>query len=283
MSFLAVRFRSLLNTLSATGIRFLQPRFGQRSRKNGGRLALATLVRLFIKTEVSKEGFVRSVYGPWLSSRYEDRTFRLCLRGSYGFFYSNYLRKYKLSDFHFIDVGANQGLFSLIASENPRCRQSFAFEPNPDTVHHLSLNVQKNAAKIEIHPCAISSEDGVRKLNVPFGHSGAAALVGPGASGQMIDVETSGSEYLVSVFGSRSGPFLLKIDVEGHEHEVLSVFSEAGLLSRTHSLWIEVRPSTYIPIRELAEVHGLSEIYRTNSAQHWDVLFQRNVDSMDSN
>ena len=48
--------------------------------------------------------------------------------GSYGNFYSDRLKKEK-NKFLFIDIGANQGLYSIIAAKNKKNIKSYAFEP----------------------------------------------------------------------------------------------------------------------------------------------------------
>ena len=61
---------------------------------------------------------------------FKDPTFRYCNGGAYGNFYSKYLTNQNFF-FHFIDVGANIGIYSLIASKNNNCIKIDAFEPNP--------------------------------------------------------------------------------------------------------------------------------------------------------
>ena len=36
---------------------------------------------------ISKSGFLKSYYGPYIKENWSDITFRFCLRGSYGNFY----------------------------------------------------------------------------------------------------------------------------------------------------------------------------------------------------
>jgi len=59
--------------------------------------------------------YVKSFYGPLMFENWRDVTFRFCIRGSYGTVFSDYLKNYT-KPFCFIDIGANQGLYSLIGA-----------------------------------------------------------------------------------------------------------------------------------------------------------------------
>ena len=72
-----------------------------------------------------------------------DPTFRYCNGGAYGNFYSNYLSNLK-TKFHYIDIGSNIGVYSLIASKNDNCIKIDAFEPNPK----IFLNLKKNLSHL---------------------------------------------------------------------------------------------------------------------------------------
>ena len=102
------------------------------------------LKSLFLKNDVynslglksinkgSSPKYVKSFYGPLMFENWRDVTFRFCIRGSYGTVFSDYLKNYT-KPFCFIDIGANQGLYSLIAGNNENCLKVFAFEPVPTT------------------------------------------------------------------------------------------------------------------------------------------------------
>ena len=55
---------------------------------------------------------------------------------SYGFFYKNFLTK-RNNLFSFIDIGANQGLYSICDALNKNCKLIFAFEPIDKTFELL--------------------------------------------------------------------------------------------------------------------------------------------------
>ena len=70
---------------------------------------------------------VRSKYDILMYADYSDATFKFYYFASYGFFYSNYLKNYS-SKFSFIDVGANKGLYSILAAKNSNCEKVYSFE-----------------------------------------------------------------------------------------------------------------------------------------------------------
>ena len=67
--------------------------------------------------ELVNKKYVKSTYGVFLKANYRDVTFRLCILGCYGNFYCNRLKNID-EEFIFLDIGANQGIYSLIASQN---------------------------------------------------------------------------------------------------------------------------------------------------------------------
>ena len=82
---------------------------------------------------------VKIRYGIKCFSDFNDRTFRFYFLGIYGFFFSNYL-KYYPSKFIFIDIGANKGLYTIIAAKNVNCQKVISFEPIPITYNFLNKN-----------------------------------------------------------------------------------------------------------------------------------------------
>ena len=128
----------------------------------------------------------------------------------------------------FVDVGANCGLFTLAARQaGLHC---VAVEPNLDNLSALLANLQLNEfTDVEVFPIAISSRADVMPL---FGGGEGASL--EANWGGMVStysrlVPVNSLDQLV---GRRfvEKRALVKVDVEGHEFEVLSGASE--LLAR---------------------------------------------------
>ncbi len=125
-----------------------------------------------------------------------------------------------------VDVGAHRGVYSdrlsrLVGDQG----RVHAFEPNPDGLAVLQA-VARHRPNITIHPVALSD------------HVGTAELFRPVVAGARVDAMSSLSNPMVAAatHDSVSVPLarlddemaserrriaLVKIDVEGHEHEVL--------------------------------------------------------------
>ncbi len=130
-----------------------------------------------------------------------------------------------------IDVGANVGLYSVIAgvcSTDP----VRAYEPVPRTFAELEANLERNrlTERVALRRAAVGATSGRVSFHVPFGESPSSASLSPdgyrGLEGELIDVDVV---RLDDEIGDEPIA-LVKIDVEGHEHEVLD--GMVGLLSK---------------------------------------------------
>ena len=66
----------------------------------------------------------------------------------------------------FFDVGANVGIFSILASGHVGC-QSIAFEPDNDTIVNLNENISINqiSNKVKLIRMAVGEEEGVVRFS----------------------------------------------------------------------------------------------------------------------
>jgi FkbM family methyltransferase len=107
----------------------------------------------------------------------------------------------------FVDVGANIGAYSLRAASSGM--KVHSFEPNPENIKVLKRNVEINHLSIELVECGLGSVEGQAKMS-PNG-----ALSRLSAEGAVVvPIHTLDGFDLTRVD-------LLKIDVEGHELEVI--------------------------------------------------------------
>lgn len=133
----------------------------------------------------------------------------------------------------FLDIGANLGFFSLMASK--RVGPSgvvHSFEPVPAQYSHLVENLRLNAAtNVTAQPFALSDTDGSMDFFVSKSwNSGVHSLFAlPDAVKTKVQVHTLDG-YLASA--NVPPPTLIKMDVEGAETLVLR--GAAGLLKSTH-------------------------------------------------
>jgi len=137
----------------------------------------------------------------------------------------------------FIDVGANLGYYTCLASQ--RGKQVVAFEPQEQNLRCLMRNLVANGyqEQVEVFPLALSGKPGLLTL---YGASGPSASLIKGWAGysssynQLIPVST-----LDNVLGARflDKQFFIKIDVEGAEYQVLE--GAHAILSRAKKpVWL---------------------------------------------
>jgi len=116
----------------------------------------------------------------------------------------------------FYDVGANAGAFAVLAAAQGA--SVVAFEPVPHTFERLNANTQLNEKLGPITPlnCAVGSACGNLRMSTGFGTGN--RVLRPGEDMQSVEVPVL---TLDEVVRKHQSPTFLKIDVEGHELEVL--------------------------------------------------------------
>ena len=121
------------------------------------------------------------------------------------------------------DVGAHMGYYSTQFADQTQ-GQVHAFEPNPQSFEYLRQNIEANGFQnIRLNPVGVSSQPGRLILQIPhIGNSGSSSFT------QEYDTETSDrvetevttlSDYCRAHEIEQVGT--IKVDVEGHEFEVI--------------------------------------------------------------
>lgn len=222
--------------------------------------------------------FVRSVYGPYLLNTPGDRTFELCV-GGYGAFVSDAIAGQDRR-FVFLDIGANLGLFSLLAATHPQCAKVVAFEPLPDIFRSLEANIRRNGAgKIEPILGAVSATpDGWVYLAFDARHSGMSKIVErrPGA----VRAPVISAETLDSLVPEPPDAVVAKIDVEGAEVDVLSTLRTTRFYGAVAELIIEISERNLGSAKQsqllgLLAQDGFEEVSRAGSPHHYDARYRR--------
>jgi FkbM family methyltransferase len=185
-----------------------------------------------------------SVYGPVFRSRWQDATFRFCIAGMYGFRYSNYLLQLK-SSFVFLDIGANIGLYSLIAARNLNCQAVHAFEPNPTIALQIPENAILNQAELRVHAVAISDRSGTLPLYYSDAHTGAGSLAQANGASSHTLVEVRDHTYLDEKLDFTNCSVVVKIDVEGHEPRVIDQLMKSNFWKSIQSIYFEANERRY--------------------------------------
>jgi len=124
----------------------------------------------------------------------------------------------------FVDVGANVGYYTLLASKLVgKSGRVIAVEPVPQTVAILKKNIRLNCDRnvVVIDKAAWSSKMKIQ-MSIPKGFYGQASAVGLHKSSAFykLDVETVSMDEITKKFRIRTIK-ILKIDVEGSELQVL--------------------------------------------------------------
>lgn len=222
---------------------------------------------------------VRSSYSVLMVPNWQDTTFRYCIFGTYGRDLADLLLEQR-EDFVFVDIGANQGLYSLIAAQNPRCRRIIAFEPVPATHARLSANVALNggAERTVLHQLAIADSVGTVEITVPEGHTGTATLAGraAGQNGGGVTIHTINAA-LVDPLLEGTLPLFVKIDVEGLEAVVIAELARTRAFARAAHIFYEVddRWASAGEIEALLRAAGFTRFAKYGRGHHYDVLASR--------
>ena len=135
---------------------------------------------------------------------------------------------------YFLDVGANIGLYTWqVASIAPELK-IISFEPDPHNFELLKMTNEASGLKhVELCPIALSNQSEKRVFNQDNLTSATGSLCQDhkpwieqylNGTSNKISVQTKTMDDLL---GKNKIPSLVKIDVEGHENEVL----EGGLVS----------------------------------------------------
>jgi FkbM family methyltransferase len=149
----------------------------------------------------------------------------------------------------FFDVGANIGLFTVVASDAVgKAGEVHAFEPCGKTFSRLGENVDLNGVvNVRLNQLALSAEPGRLELNVSVdGHdawnSCAGTLAGGEGTREVVEVCTLDG-YCMS---RKLWPNLVKVDVEGWEASVLRGGQSVLQSHRSPDLLVEFTRSNCI-------------------------------------
>lgn len=166
-----------------------------------------------------------------------------------------------------VDVGAHIGdyTYALCRHVGPAGRV-VAVEPIPDLARMLARATRKLGLPVTVHNCALSSRIGQGELTIPMDHgrrkAGFATLESRGGSARVHRVPLRRLDDLCAEI---DGPLsFIKIDVEGHELEVLR--GGADTLRRR-------RPNLLIEIEQRHSAVAIADTLRFVTDQGYDGEF----------
>jgi len=222
---------------------------------------------------IEKRGYALSNYGVWMLSNNSDKTFRLSIMG-----YRNNLEKILLSikqPLIFIDIGANQGVFSLVAAKNKNFVEIHAFEPNLKLISYLESNFYINKVNnFFVHKVAIGPQSASISFFVPENHSGNGRIDSKKSNMKVICVNRG---YLDNVFTQSNKFYFIKIDVEGSERNVLNELFNSNIKLFIKYIFIEIN-TKFSKEDELVAMLKSNKFYeksRSRRGVSYDALYVR--------
>ena len=166
--------------------------------------------------------------------------------------------------FHFLDVGANAGLYTLFARSLARVTnrpfQAICVEPAPAMAARLAFNLAASgmSASTQVFDCAAGESDGVTSFRTDTRNRGESRIAATG--GQKVRVRP-----LSAIIDDARAPRVdaMKIDVEGAEEAALQgLFAAPGERYRPTYVIMELSHGGAGAARRLA-AEGYRQIIRT--------------------
>ena len=262
---------------------FLEYRLRKTARKLSARVDAALRSRLSgLAHRLGRprgSPFALSRYGVLLRADWRDRTFLYCHHAIYGRALADLLEGMK-EPFCFLDIGANQGLYSLIAARNPACAEAIALEPVAATFATLNENVAANdrAGRITMVDAALSDHAGTATISIDRHHSGTASLEhrSIGRAAATLTVRLIDHQAL-DVLIPPLLPLIVKVDVEGHEPVVIAELLKSRHVGAIRHLFYEVDTRWTDPaaLEAMLRAAGFTTFRRFGVGRHYDVLASR--------
>ena len=154
--------------------------------------------------------------------------------GLYEYDMMNFLLNYLKDDDIFIDVGANIGVYSLLASSKVKSGEIYALEPVPKNYSRLEENLKLNNITNAIaYPLAAFSSQGV--VTMDLADEDCMASITTKKSTSNVNVQT---DTLDNIFASMLNRMkLIKLDAEGAELDILRGATNL-ITSPTPPVWL---------------------------------------------
>jgi FkbM family methyltransferase len=226
--------------------------------------------------------FMPSVYGPRLLVTPGDRTFELCL-GGYGPFVAAAIGAQD-RPFVFLDLGANLGLFSLVALLNPHCRRVIAIEPSPEIFSNLEANIRHSGTSQVTALRGAIFEGSASQVAMSYepAHSGMSRVLPTGSAG--IEVPVITAPMLDDALRRDADRIVVKIDIEGSEGDAIMVLRKTKAFARLDEIIVEVSERTLGAggrgrLLQMLTDDGFEEIARSGGPAHYDARYRRNQGS----
>ena len=186
----------------------------------------------------------------------------------------------------FIDIGANLGLFSLLAEQRVKAAGIvLAFEPQARVSEEFRRNLSLNSAsRVHLFQFALGASTGIGRMRTSTEHTGAAHLDETGEDEVLIVNPVDILPLIVALIGSRRT--VIKIDVEGAEELVARAIAPLFNVLKIETCVIEVDQNNLSRCR--SSIDGLYGALQNQGFQprfgklaggHYDEIFDRSETS----
>lgn len=223
---------------------------------------------------------LKSIYGVYLTPAFNDTTFMYCYKGTYGLFLADFIKNISC-DTIFMDIGANQGLYSILAGKNKNIKKVIAFEPSNKTAQLLRSNITFNKIKnCIIVEKGVSSKSGFLSLNISKDHSGKnsfrKALKTQSNHSEM--VETMNHQE-IELLTTEDTNYVIKIDVEGHEEIVIDEITKCTFIKNVSAIFCEI-DTNWVDVNNIKKklkTVGFQTFKKIGKGKmHYDLLILKN-------
>lgn len=146
-----------------------------------------------------------------------------------------------------IDIGAYTGVYCISASKNGS--NSIAIEPNPKVHSRLISNIKENDADVTVHNIGLSNMAGRQPFfmkDIPLTSGGSIGKTG----------NCFINTYIGDLYLNISNVTAIKIDVEGHECEVITGLSEMIAVDEPMMIVEYNNTRNFIDVSRLMKTYG---------------------------
>tara|TARA_B100000614_G_scaffold250162_1_gene259949 strand:+ start:82 stop:789 length:708 start_codon:yes stop_codon:yes gene_type:complete len=172
----------------------------------------------------------------------------------------------------FLDIGANFGLYAILAAHRGFAEEIVAFEPDPRNFGQLNANLYLNGMTRSVHARqeAVSAGNGSVSLSLHAGQSTGKSRIGPGGA----DAVTVPCVSIDSQFDWSGRSLALKIDVEGHELAVIEGMKRT-LSANDCFLQVEIFPENHSAVDAALRASGCTMVSRIDSDFYYRTEHER--------
>lgn len=241
-----------------------------------GKYRLARLVGRFAESQP-----IRSRYGVLIESHLSDQTNYFAIAGYDGDRVADAIADLEPGD-AFLDIGANAGLFSLIAARSVGPDGIvLAFEPQPRIAEVFRRNVRLNHAQsVHVFGFALGTYTGTARIEATAQHSGAAHITEQGGEPILVVDPRHILGVITTLVGKRQT--IMKIDVEGAEEMVVrslkpifEALSVTRCIIEIDGQNLERAGGSPASVYDLMEAAGFKPRLGRNYSGHYDEIFER--------